>query len=138
MGGFSDWVEEIADSGSAHEYRKKVSPSEVLSMWQGLSFGTHYRAAYCMAVCPEGEDVIATFVTHREEHLENVLRPFQNKPETVYVVPKSDAETAARYSPLRASESHQLVQNKTTAKKNSLFPTTSPGPCGSLWPNRYL
>jgi hypothetical protein len=38
MGGFSDWVEQIADSGSAHEYREKVSPSEMVSMWQGLSF----------------------------------------------------------------------------------------------------
>jgi hypothetical protein len=64
----------------------------MVSMWQGLSFGANYRAAYCMAVCPEGEDVIATVLTNRKEYLENALKPFQNKPETVYVVPKSDAE----------------------------------------------
>jgi hypothetical protein len=45
-----------------------------------------------MAVCPEGEDVIAPFLTNRKEYLENVLKPFQNKPETDYGVSKSDAE----------------------------------------------
>ena len=27
-------------------------------MWQSLSYGANYRAAYCLAVCPAGEDVI--------------------------------------------------------------------------------
>ena len=92
MDGFSDWVEKAAERGSAHKYRKKVLPSEMVSMWPGLSFGANYRAAYGMAVCPEGEDVTAIFLTHRKEYLENAWMPFQNKPETVYVVPKSDAE----------------------------------------------
>jgi len=75
MGGFNDWVEKIADSKSAHDYRRKVS-----------------GAAYCMAVCPAGEDVIAPFLTNRKQFLDDVVRPLQNKPETIYVVPKSDAE----------------------------------------------
>jgi epoxyqueuosine reductase QueG len=33
MGGFNDWVETIAESGSALEYRKKVSAAEGVSMW---------------------------------------------------------------------------------------------------------
>ena len=92
MGGFSDWVGKIADSGSATEYRKKVSGAETVSMWQSLSFGANYKAAYCMAVRPAGEDVIAPFLTDRKKFLDAVVRPLQNKPETVYVVPKSDAE----------------------------------------------
>ena len=92
MGGFADWVESIAESGSAFEYRKKVSGSETVSMWQSLSFGANYKAAYCVAVCPAGEEVIAPFLTNRKEFLEDVVQPLQNKVETVYVVAKSDAE----------------------------------------------
>lgn len=92
MGGFNDWVETIADSGSAKQYREKVSSAETVSMWQSLSFGANYKAAYCMAVCPAGEDVIAPFLTDRKQYLEEVLQPLQKKVETVYVVPNSDAE----------------------------------------------
>jgi epoxyqueuosine reductase QueG len=92
MGGFSDWVENIADSKNARDYRKKVSGAETVSMWQSLSFGANYKAAYCMAVCPAGEDVIAPFLTHRKQFLDDVVRPLQNKPETIYVVPNTDAE----------------------------------------------
>jgi hypothetical protein len=92
MGGFNDWVETIAESGSAREYRKKVSGAETVSMWQSLSFGANYKAAYCLSVCPAGEDVIAPFLTDRKEFLEDVVKPLQNKAETIYVVPGSDAE----------------------------------------------
>ena len=92
MGGFNDWMEKIAESKSAHDYRKNVSGAETVSMWQSLSFGANYKAAYCMAVCPAGEDVIAPFLTNRKQFLDDVVRPLQNKPETVYVVPNSDAE----------------------------------------------
>jgi ferredoxin len=92
MGGFNDWVENIADSKNARDYRKKVSGAETVSMWQSLSFGANYKAAYCMAVCPAGEDVIAPFLTNRKQFLEDVVRPLQNKPETIYVVPNTDAE----------------------------------------------
>jgi ferredoxin len=92
MGGFNDWVENIADSKNARDYRKKVSGAETVSMWQSLSFGANYKAAYCMAVCPAGEDVIAPFLTSRKQFLDDVVRPLQNKAETIYVVPNSDAE----------------------------------------------
>src|SRR5216110_430508 len=92
MGGFNDWVEKIADSKSALDYRKNVSGAETVSMWHSLSFGANYKAAYCMAECPAGENVIAPFLTNRKQFLDDVVRPLQNKPETVYVVPKSDAE----------------------------------------------
>src|SRR3954462_8330186 len=109
MGGFNDWVEKIADSGSAQDYRKNVSGAETVSMWQSLSFGANYKAAYCMAVCPAGEDVIAPFLTNRKQFLDDVVRPLQNKPETVYVVPNSDAqEYVARRFPHKKAK---LVSN---------------------------
>jgi ferredoxin len=66
MGGFNDWIETIAESGSARNYRKKVTGAETVSMWQSLSFGANYKAAYCMAVCPAGDDVIGPFLIDRE------------------------------------------------------------------------
>src|SRR5215217_794472 len=58
MGGFTDWVEQVADSKNARDYRSRVSDTESASMWQSLSFGANYKSAYCLAVCPAGEDVI--------------------------------------------------------------------------------
>jgi NAD-dependent dihydropyrimidine dehydrogenase PreA subunit len=98
MGGFSDWVETIVDSGSTREYRRRVSLPETTSWWQSLSHGANYKAAYCMSVCPAGEDVIGPWLTNRKQHMEDVVRPLQHKVETVYVVPGSDAE---QYVPKR-------------------------------------
>lgn len=92
MGGFNDWVEKIADSKNAIDYRRKISTAESVSMWQSLSFGANYKAAYCMAVCPAGEEVIAPFLTGQKEFLKEVVKPLQDKVETIYVVPGSDAE----------------------------------------------
>ena len=93
MGGFTDWVENIADSGSAKQYRQKVTDAESSSMWQSLSFGANYKAAYCMAVCPAGEDVLPPFTSNRKKFVGEVVKPLQRKEETIYVVPGSDAET---------------------------------------------
>jgi len=93
MGGFSDWVETIANSRNARQYRAQVSDAETASMWQSLSFGANYKSAYCMAVCPAGEDVLGPFLTDRPGYLQEVVRPLQAKHETVYVVSGSDAES---------------------------------------------
>ncbi len=93
MGGFTDWVEQIADSPNARAYRRKVSDAESTSMWQSLSFGANYKAAYCLAVCPAGEEVIAPFLTDRKSFTSDVVTPLQDKIEPVYVVPGSDAES---------------------------------------------
>jgi hypothetical protein len=61
-------------------------------MWQSLSFGANYKAAYCLSVCPTGEDVIGPYLTDKADHLREVVRPLQEKEETVYVVAGSDAE----------------------------------------------
>jgi Fe-S-cluster-containing hydrogenase component 2 len=92
MGGFNDWVATIAGSRSTREYQRNVSAAETASMWQSLSFGANYKAAYCLAVCPAGEDVIGPFLTGRKQFLDEVVKPLQSKSETVYVVRGSDAE----------------------------------------------
>lgn len=91
-GGFTDWVGQIAESKDAEDYHHRIAPSESASMWQSLAFGANYKAAYCMAVCPAGEDVISPFLTNRKNYLSEVVRPLQNKVETIYVIPGSDAE----------------------------------------------
>lgn len=113
MGGFTNWVEGIADSRDAKDYLGKFSDAESASMWQSLSYGANYKAAYCMAVCPAGENVIAPFLENRKQYLDDVVKPLQKKEETVYVVPNSDAETYAA----------KRFPNKTTkAVSNGLRP----------------
>jgi ferredoxin len=105
LGGFSDWVERIADARDSRAYRRSVDDGETLSMWQSLAFGPNYRAANCLAVCPAGSDVLGTFHDRPAVHVQQVLKPLQKKQEPLYVVPGSDAETFAskRYphKPLR-------------------------------------
>src|SRR5205085_12364302 len=42
LGGFTDWVEQVADSKDALDYRRRVEDSETVSVWQSLSFGPNY------------------------------------------------------------------------------------------------
>ncbi len=93
IGGFTDWVENIANSKNSSDYRNRVSDAETVSMWQSLANGPCYKSVYCMAVCPAGEDVMHEFLTDRKSYIGNVLRPLQEKEETVYVLPGSDAES---------------------------------------------
>jgi Fe-S-cluster-containing hydrogenase component 2 len=95
LGGFSDWVEQVADARNAIEYRRRVSEPETVSMWQSLSYGANYKSAYCVAVCPAGEDVIGPYLHDKQRHLAEVVRPLQECAEPVYVVPGSDAEAVA-------------------------------------------
>jgi ferredoxin len=91
-GGFVSWVGEVADSRNARDYRRRVSDAETVSMWQSLSFGANYKAAYCLAVCPAGEDVIGPFLADRPGFLRDVVKPLQDQAEPVYVVAGGDAE----------------------------------------------
>lgn len=92
MGGFVDFAETIADAKSARAYRERFSDSETISMWQSLSFGPNYKAAYCLAVCPAGEDVIGAYASDKKNFLRAIVDPLQEKVETIYVRPNSDAE----------------------------------------------
>lgn len=96
MGGFADWAETVAESRSGLDYRRRVKESETVSTWQSLAFGPNYKAAYCMAVCPAGEDVIGLYQQSKKDFTAEVLRPLQAKVEPLYVIPGSDAEAYAR------------------------------------------
>ena len=95
MGGFTDWAQTIADSDDAEDFRSRVSDSENASMWQSLSFKANYKAAYCLAVCPAGEEVIEPYLENRKVFIDLVLKPLQDKEETLYVLPNSAAKAHA-------------------------------------------
>jgi len=96
MGGFTDWVENIADSKDGADYRHRVSDDESASMWQSLGFGPNYKAAYCLSVCPAGDDVIGPYQSDKPQFLREVVKPLQNKVEKIFVVPGSDADVHVR------------------------------------------
>ncbi len=87
MGGFIDWVGTIADSKNSRDYRSPVADLETVSTWQNLGFGPNYKAAYCMSVCPAGEDVIGPRLTDRKNFMQGIVRPLQEKKETVKSFP---------------------------------------------------
>jgi len=93
MTGFSDFVESVVESKSKNDFRDRVPLNEVVTTWQSLASGPSYKAAYCIAVCPAGEDVIGPFVRRRADHLKEVVRPLTERVETVYAVRGSDAES---------------------------------------------
>lgn len=95
MGGFTDWVQTVADSTDASDFRSRVTDPENASMWQSLSFKPNYKAAYCLAVCPAGEDVIEPYLDNRKSFMDLVLKPLQDKKETLYVLPNSTAKEYA-------------------------------------------
>jgi ferredoxin-NADP reductase/Fe-S-cluster-containing hydrogenase component 2 len=118
LGGFSDWVEQVVDARDAIDYRRRVSEPETVSMWQSLSYGANYKSAYCMAVCPAGEEVIGPYLNDKQRHLQEVVRPLQERAEPVYVVAGSDAEAVAR----------RKFKNKTVKPvSNGLRPRTIAG-----------
>jgi Fe-S-cluster-containing hydrogenase component 2 len=105
MGGFTDWAQTIADSSDAEDFRSRVTDAENASMWQSLAFKPNYKAAYCLAVCPAGEDVIEPYLDDRKAFMDRVLKPLQDKRETLYVLPNSAAKAYAEkrfpHKPLR-------------------------------------
>lgn len=92
MGGFIDWVDTVADGQGRQKYQSRVTDQETASLWQSLALGPQYKSAYCMAVCPAGDDIIGRFLVNRAEFIADTLNPLQDKAEPVYVVPGSDAE----------------------------------------------
>jgi ferredoxin len=92
MTGFSDFVEDVVESKTRQGFRDRVPLHETVATWQGLAYGPNYKAAYCVAVCPAGEDVLGPFLRDRGGFLKDVLRPLTERVETVYAVRGSDAE----------------------------------------------
>jgi Fe-S-cluster-containing hydrogenase component 2 len=40
-GGFSDWVEQVADARDGKDYRRHTNDAETASMWQSLNHGAN-------------------------------------------------------------------------------------------------
>ena len=92
MGGFTDWVEQVADSKNALDYRKSGQrPGVGVDVAEPVLRG-ELQGGVLPGVCPAGEDVIGPFLTDRKAHLKEIVRPLQEKEETVYVTKNSDAE----------------------------------------------
>ena len=91
MGGFVNWVEDIAESGSLKEFRSRSTYAETVLRWQSLSYRPNYNSAYCLAVCPAGSDVIGPYLADKKGHLNAFVKPLQAKSETVYVTKGTDA-----------------------------------------------
>lgn len=92
LGGFQNWVEQLVDSKNHTDYRRRVSDSETISMWQNLSMGAQTRCDRCMAVCPAGEEMIGDYIGDRKAYIDHHLKMFKSLKETIYVVKGSDAE----------------------------------------------
>lgn len=117
LGNFASWVDDVTDAHDATEYRRRVAEGETRSMWQSLSFKPGYKAAYCISVCPAGEDVIAPFLEDRKAFVDQVVRPLRDKEETLYVIAGSDAEVEA---PLRFPRK-RLKRVRPTMRATSAF-----------------
>jgi epoxyqueuosine reductase QueG len=79
MGGFQEWSETLVSSKNVEQYRENFRDNETASMWQSLSFGANYKAAYCMAVCPAGEEVIPPFIENSKSFVNDILRPLKKR-----------------------------------------------------------
>lgn len=135
MGGFTDWVEQVSDSSNARDYRSRINDAESASMWQSLSYGANYKAAYCMAVCPAGEDVIGPFLADRKTYIRDIVRPLQEKEETIYVANNSDAEDhVAKRFPHKSIKhvGHSLRPNSVQLFLNGLPLVFQPGKSAGL------
>jgi epoxyqueuosine reductase QueG len=96
MGGFIDFMETAATAKGRTDFQRKFSDAETVSMWQSLAFGPNYKAAYCLAVCPAGEDVIGAYRESKKNFLRAFVDPLTEKVEDIYVTLGSDAEDYVR------------------------------------------
>jgi len=95
----------------------------MVSTWQSLSYKPNYKAAYCIAVCPAGEDVLGPFIEQRAAHLAEVVRPLTQREETIFVVAGSDAETHVK---------KRFPHKRVKVVRSSLRPSTAKAFFGSL------
>ena len=76
------------------EYQEKRTDAETMAVWQRLTYGGGYRCGYCMSVCPAGLDLIGPYLDNRKEYLRSVVKPLQDRNESVYVLPDQDQAIA--------------------------------------------
>lgn len=134
MGGFNNFVEDIADSRNAADFRRKHGLSDTVTRWQSLAYGPNYNAAYCVAACPAGSDVIGPYRDSKANFLKQVVNPLQEKVEELYVVKDSDAaEHAAKRFPhkklrfVRSSARATTIANFLSGMRHVFQPGRSQG-----------
>ncbi|MFC9993902.1 4Fe-4S binding protein [Nocardia sp. NPDC127526] len=123
LSNFAGWVEEVVDSKNAADYRRRVTPSETLMVWQSLSFQPQYRSGYCVAVCPAGDDVLGRYLADPEAHTRDIVTPLVRKPEYVYV----EANSAAA-DHVRTTFPHKTIRHarRVTVPDPHIDPTPEP------------
>lgn len=95
-GNFVDWVKNLVDSKDFDDYRTRVSDAETISMWQNLSICPQTMCDRCVAVCPAGDENLGEFLSDQAGYVQRLVKKFQHKQETVYVIPGSEAETRVK------------------------------------------
>jgi ferredoxin len=94
-----DWLEAFTMEGGPAAYRSKFRDDETAVFTQAVSFEPNYKSAYCMAVCPAGDDIIGTYLSDPAKHREEVLMPLRQHPEAVYVTSGTRSEERAKRNP---------------------------------------
>jgi len=94
--GFEDWVHTITQADGAAAYDSKFDSKETRSMWQSLGFGPNYKAAFCQAVCPAGDDIIGPYMADKAAWRREIALPLIHKQEDIYVQSGTRAEKVAR------------------------------------------
>ena len=61
-----------------------------------MSFGPQYKAAYCVSVCPAGNDLIGIYENDKRGWVKQIVKPLKDKKEPVYVGKNTRAEEHAR------------------------------------------
>jgi Fe-S-cluster-containing hydrogenase component 2 len=90
-----DFVEALAMEGGPGAFRSKFRAEETASFVQSLLFEPNYKSAYCMTVCPAGEDIAGDYLTDPSKYRQETLIPLREHPEAVYVTSGTRSETVA-------------------------------------------
>lgn len=99
--GFMHWVEALVASPDMASYRARYNDLESLSWWQSLTYKPGYKCNHCLAVCPAGSVALPEYQADRKAFMREVVRPFIDQPEAVYVQGGSRAEQAVRANPAK-------------------------------------
>jgi hypothetical protein len=93
MGGFTNWVETIAESKSAKDYGNKVTDSESVSMWQACLLGRITKQRTAWRCAPQGKRRLR--LRRFSATAKGYWRRWSSRAREArdrYVVPGSDAE----------------------------------------------
>ena len=94
-----DWVEALTMEGGPAAYRSKFRDTETASWVQSMEFEPTYKSAYCMAVCPAGDEYVGSYLDDPAKHRDTVLKPLREYPEAVYVTSGTRSEQRALRNP---------------------------------------